>query len=218
MVKYLNGRWHTWYFLLVRSTTGTRATILPPYHRVGTETTPGWEEALSHLSPTTRGAIVALVSDGHRGLVLGAQRQGWLMQRCHFHLLKRLQAQRSRWRTGRNREEAEVIHTAVTTVLSTTKQRTLADALDTIEHVRTTSTSREVRTILSGFLANYRDFQTYLTHPHLNLPTTSNTAEVLVGLTEELSRRARGFRTVAALNEWITVLVKVRKTISCKGK
>ena len=68
------------------------------------------------------------------------------------------------------------------------------------------------------FLANYQDYRTYLSHPTLRLPTTNNTAETLVHLIETLSQKARGFRRVQTLNEWITVLIKVRKQIYCRPK
>lgn len=78
--------------------------------------------------------------------------------------------------------------------------------------------SRELKNVLLGFVNHADDYRTYLRYPNLRLPVTNNTAETLVGLVEELGRRARGFRTINALQEWIIALVKVRKKIRCAPK
>lgn len=218
LVKYLNGQWHTWYCLLVRSVHQERAVILHPVHRPGTEVVAGWDEAIQQIPDHIRSRIVALVSDGHRGLVRSAHTNGWHHQRCHFHLIKRLQAQRSRWSKGRHQYEATRIYTAVTVVLTSGDNAAVHRSLRTIRTLADHTRSREVRVVLRGFLTNYREYRTYLTYPQFRLPTTSNTAESFIHLIECLCAHARGFRTVHALNEWITVLVKTKKTLMCRKK
>jgi hypothetical protein len=217
-VRHYEGAWHTWYVMLVRTQTSDQAIILPPYHRSGTETVAGWNEAFMHMPQSVATRVVALVCDGHNGLVLGARRRSWLIQRCHFHILATLQRHRSRWKKGRNTLEATSLYRAVHTVLACTNENELEEALAEIQLLKDATKSRIVRLTLSGFLTNYRDYRTYLTAPSLNLPTTSNTAETLVGLIQELARRARGFRTVATFHEWIIAFVKVRRFIHCRGK
>jgi len=218
LVKYLDRHWHTWYFILVRSTRSDRAVILPSYHQEGTEIISGWRRAFENVPKNTRERIVALVSDGHRGLVDKANEEGWLIQRCHFHVLKRLQSQRSRWRKGRHQEEAEKIYACVSALLTETDEGKLDRNLRHLTTLKNNTTSREVHKVLRGFLRNYQDYRTYLNYPELNLPATNNTSETLVGLVERLAQQARGFRNPDTFNEWICVLFKTKKFIYCRAK
>lgn len=73
LVKYMEGAWWTWYFILVRAVDGDEAIILPPYCQRGTETTGAWYKAFDALDPCIHARIEALVADGHRGLVYEAK-------------------------------------------------------------------------------------------------------------------------------------------------
>ncbi len=218
LVKLLGKQWHTWYLILLRPVNEDRAIILPQYHRLGTETHQGWREAFEKVPKAAKERIVALVCDGHVGLVGSAKVNNWFMQRCHFHLISRLQAQRSRWKKGRNRKEANALYEAVSVVLAEENETKLPNVLRRIGEQKNSTASREVKKVLRGFLANYGDYRTYINHPEFRLPTTNNTAETLVHIIETLSKRARGFRNAQTLDEWITILIKIRKKIYCRPK
>lgn len=215
LVKYVGGRWQTWYFMLVRTRTDTVATVLPPYHRSGTETVAGWRDAFDSLDPALRDRIEALVCDGHRGLVYEAKWRGWLLQRCHFHLIARIQSRRSKWRTSRHPEEGKRIFALVKRVLTERTESDIASCITELEAVSWRTPSRDLAHTLKGFVNHFQEFRTYLQHPDLKLPTTNNTAEALIGLVEEASRRARGFRTAAAFHEWVVCVCTTRKTLCC---
>lgn len=72
-VKYVEGGWSTGYFFFVRPVEGTMATILPPVWHPGTETSPQWRRAFESLPRELLSRIVALVCDGHTGLVWEAR-------------------------------------------------------------------------------------------------------------------------------------------------
>lgn len=218
LVKHLEGRWHTWYFILVRPIDGTDAVILPPHYRSGTEVSGGWREAFDAVDQTLQSRIKALVCDGHRGLVAEAKWKEWRLQRCHFHLIARLQSRRSKWRTSRHYEEGKHIYELAKRVLTEQNIQIIQTALNELEEISWSNSSSDIRKVLSGLVRYYEDYRTYLAHPNLRLPVTNNTAESLIGLIEEMGRRGRGFRTVQALNEWIMALVKTRKTIQCRPK
>lgn len=217
-VKYLENTWYTWYLILVRPIENTNAVILPPHHRSCTESITGWREAFNAIDPDVMSRIKALVCDGHCGLVLEAKWRQWKLQRCHYHLIARLQSRRSKWRTSRHYTEGKRIYELVHSVLAEQDSQILPSSLNALEEISWTNSSAEIRKVLSGFVNHYEDYRTYLRYPALQLPTTNNTAETLVGLIEELSRRGRGFRSVRALNEWITAFIKTRKTILCRPK
>ena len=218
LVKFLSGEWYTWYFIFLRPVNKKEAFILPFFCKQGTETAPGWNKAFDTVPSGIQSRILALVCDGHTGLVTEAKWQHWKLQRCHFHLLSRLQGRRSRWSTGRHREEAKRIYERVNVVLESRDETKVFKDIHELEQIGWNSTSKEVRTVLNGLVSNYHDYRTYLENPDLNLPTTNNTAETFVGLVEELSRRGRGFKTIEAFNEWITILIKTRKKIFCRPR
>lgn len=215
LVKYIEGEWHTWYFILVRRPEDDEATIMPPYHHKGTETVVGWRAASDALNSTIRSRIVALVCDGHRGLRSEARWQGWHIQRCHFHLIARIQSRRSKWKTSQHWAEGKHIFALVKRVLTAQDKFFLKPLIEELEEIGWTNRSPEIRRILAGFVSNHAEFRTYLDHPSLRLPTTSNTAEALIGLIEDVSRRARGFKRIVTLNEWILCVIKTRRTIRC---
>ena len=217
MVRYTKKGWHTFYFVLLRSAGGNCAVIAKPYVQRGTETYLGWSEALERLPQRAKSSIAALVCDGHSGLVNCARKYGWIVQRCHFHLIARLQSRRSKWRTGRHQEEGKRIYVLVDKVLTTKNKKTILRALVELEEIGWLSSSPEIARTLSGFVKHYEDYRTYLKYPELNLPKTSNTAESFIGCIQKLCQRTRGFASLDSLKEWIEALIKYKKIIKCNG-
>lgn len=218
IVKYRKGSWHTWFFMFLRAVESEDAIILPPYYAGGREVCSEWCSALETIHPDTLKRVKALVSDGHRGLMSFALWHDWLVQRCHIHLIMAIQARRSRWSMGRKRSEGEEIFMLTNCVLKNPCREEARRALSRIEEIGWTSKSKMLKKVLQGFVTSAEDYRTYLNHPELNLPTTSNTAESLNALVDDFCSRARGFRTVASLNAWIIALCKERGTIKCRGK
>lgn len=216
--KKIKGSYHTWYGILLRPLKDNQATILPLPHFEGRESIPDWRLAFDTVPKKLLGRIVALVCDGHRGLVNEARWRGWLIQRCHFHLIAAIQGRRSRWHDSRHRKEGERLYRLISTVLAVTDDAAIPQLLDEIENIGWQTKSRQLRKALSGFVNHIENYRTYLKHPGLNLPRTSNTAETLFSLVEELCHRARGFSSVESLSRWIEAVVKHRKTITCNGK
>ncbi|MFZ2593141.1 MAG: transposase [Minisyncoccia bacterium] len=218
IVKYRKGSWHTWFFMFLRAVDDEDAVILPPYYARGREAYAEWSNALDTIPPDALGRVKALVSDGHRGLVSYALRSNWLIQRCHIHLLMAIQARRSRWAMSRRREEGEELHTLTDCVLNDLCSKKATQALERIEEIGWLSSSKMLKKVLQGFVTSAEDYRTYINYPELNLPATSNTAESLNALVDDLSSRARGFRTIVSLNAWIIALCKERGTMKCRGK
>lgn len=218
IVKYYKGSWHTWFFMFVRAVEGTDAVILPPCHALGRETCKGWSDALETVPPDVLERVKALASDGHRGLMREALWRTWLIQRCHIHLLMAIQARRSRWSMGRHQNEGDELHRLTECFLKNPDTQEAEQALSRIEEIGWTTSSKMLKKVLLGFVTSSEDYRTYLVHPELNLPTTSNTAESLNALVDDLLMRARGFRTASSLNAWIIALCKERGTIKCRGK
>jgi hypothetical protein len=219
IVMYLGKRWYTWYFILIRPIAGEDAHICPPYLEEGKETPLGWSNAFALLPHSEVERIVALVSDGHTGLIHEAEWRGWLVQRCHSHLLQRIQGRLSRRPTGRNIGKARKLFALVERVLLPLDNEALQKTLQAIDQFADHDThSRDLRRILKGLVNNYDHYRTYLAYPEYNLPVTNNSAESLNSLIRELWVRARGFRTASAFNLWIHAICKTRATIKCRRK
>lgn len=217
VMEMIERRWHTVYLMLVRSLSSNTAVILPSLIARGTETALGWRMAMDTIPVSVMNRIRAIVCDGHRGLVGAGLRNRWVIQRCQFHLLARIQSRRSRFRIARNKKEAEAIFAHVRVVLSSTDETAVNASLVTLEQIGWKSTSPEIRNVLSGFVKNYRDYRSYLTHPSLHLPTTTNTAECLASAVADLKQRMRGFPTLRSFERWIIALLKFKKQIACNG-
>lgn len=218
MIEYIEKRPHTIYFILVRSIHGSQAFILPPLMLQDGELVSGWGQAFRTIPADVFSRIVALVCDGHQGLVYGAKRFGWLLQRCHFHLLARIAHNISFGPSGKNSSLGIKIQQLAHTILYKKEISLVNAALDEIRVIRKAITSSSLRTVLSGFLKHYEDYRTYLESPHYQLPSTSNTAEHLVGLVRDLQYRAHGFRTADSLFAWVNGFCKYRKSVTCRPK
>ncbi len=218
VIKQVERKQYTAYCMLVRSPTETEATILPPIILAGGETQLSWRIAFNTLPPSLLSCIKALVCDGHRGSVNYAKQHNWLIQRCHFHLLAAIQGRRSRFAYSRHRREAKHIFDLVYRVLEEREEIPIRAFLLKIEACALSTTSRELRKVLLGFVNNYEDYRTYLYHPELELPTTTNTAESCIGSLEELCHRLRGFPTLYSFEKWFEALAKFKKRIKCNGQ
>lgn len=207
----------TVYLILIRRSREARAWIAEPYMQEGKESCQGWQDAFALLPDKTRKAIAALVSDGHSGLVSVAHRNGWLLQRCHFHLIAKLQGRRSRWGSGRHRLMGEYLYALASEILTNPDEETAYRLLGELAAQRTLLGAGQIQRYLSGFFRNMPEYRTYLRYPSLHLPRTSNTAETLAGIIRRFLSRAHGFRTRTSLFRWVRILLKERQTIVCNG-
>lgn len=208
----------TIYFVLLRPITGSSAIITPPLKHLGKEGAFGWSEAFGQLPPSVKSRITALVCDGGRGLVLLAHREGWWLQRCHFHLRRSIANYLRAGSLSKRPRLAEEVNQQVSVILLNPNPGKLRVALRGLRHLLPRIRSRHLRRILCGFLRNYRDYRTYLEFPELLLPTTSNSAESLIGCLRDLQYRAKGFRTVDSFYQWILAACRHRKMITCNGE
>lgn len=211
-------RWTT-YLILLRSLRSNKAVITPPHVHQGTEGgIMGWYEAFNKLPNAVKKRIVGLICDGRRSLVLVPKKEGWILQRCHFHLLYRIANYVRTGPLSHNRRLGLKIKSLVNVALVNPDEDVAKKAVSQLRILLPTFRSRGLRFVLNGFIKNYSDFRSYLHFPEFNLPTTSNSAESLIGLVRDLEKRARGFRSVQSFGEWTIALCKHRKFIICNGK
>ncbi len=212
------GQKHTIYVILLRPVCSPRAVICPPLILPGHEDAWGWQQAFERLPPKIKTRISALICDGGTGLIITARSHGWLIQRCHFHLISAVQNYLTTGPRSAQRAYALQVLRTAQGLLRTNKPKELLPILTELTEIRGRSASRGLRRVLGGLLQNYSDYHTYLKHPQLNLPTTSNSAESFIQCIRDLMYRCRGFRSLTTLKRWLTAVSIFKKTIQCNGK
>ena len=213
----VRGKKQTIYVLLVRPVDGIEAVIVPPVVCEGHESIDGWEAAYRTLPESLKRRICALVCDGGTGLVALARRKHLLLQRCQFHLLCAVQNYLTTGPRSQNRIHAMTVLTLVQRVVSTPENEA-QKAMHALGEVYRVARSRGLRRVLGGLRLHWRGYRTYLAHPKLRLPATSNTAESCIQGIRDLMYRCRGFRTTSSLTLWLTAFARFKKTIRCNGK
>ena len=217
MIIMVDKKLYSFYFILVRRILDKEAVIAPLYVCEGKESYPGWWEAFAKLPPATLASIYALVCDSHIGLQYVARQKGWIMQQCNFHLIARIQGRRSRWAQSKHRKTGEYLYQLVKEAITNPDEEAILDTIREIWEAGQTTSSKNLKTYLSGFTRRYWEYRSYLQYPELHLPRTSNSAESLIGSVRKLCSRAHGFRTIRSLKLWVIALLKKKKVATCNG-
>lgn len=214
-VVTINRETITGYLGLLRPLDDTQAVILPPYYRLGTETSDGWAEAFDNFGDRQLERVEALVCDGAVGLVRQAHRRHWVLQRCHFHLLHKLNSYMKLGSLSRGGPEAEEIHALVRVVLDSYDDQRVERAIVQLKKLTKLVHSAGARTTLSGFTKHWLDYRSYIYYATLNLPRTSNCAEQTIGHIRRLQHSARGWSSHQAFQAWAETSLKQRQTTTC---
>lgn len=217
MMITVNKKIYAFYFVFVRRVLDTKAAIAAPYVKEGKESYEGWQEAFAALPQAVLASIYALVCDGHMGLIYLAKRKSWLVQRCNFHAIARLQGRRSRWARSRHRKMGEFLYQLMNDALTNPSEEAALDSVRKLWEISRQTSSKNLKTYLSGFTRYYWEYRTYLQYPQLHLPRTSNSIESIIGSIRRLCNRTHGFRTINSLKLWVHALLKNKKFATCNG-
>ncbi|MBI5733513.1 MAG: hypothetical protein HY973_01025 [Candidatus Kerfeldbacteria bacterium] len=207
----------TIYLILLKGINDTRAVISAPYFALGYENEADWLAAFGKLSPAIKQRIRALICDGAQSLRGVAIEHHWLIQRCHFHLVLSLGSYLSQGKKSRHPVYARLVFTALYQVLKAYPWVKAARGLYYLNYLAGFTKSRGFHKVINGFLTYAREYRTYREYPELHLPTTTNTAESLVGCIKRLLTQTRGMRTKRSLDLWLNCLLKHLGTITCHG-
>jgi hypothetical protein len=220
MIEYINKIPHVVYFILLRSVSSSVAVITPVLfmENIGEGKT-GWERAFNSIPSDIRNRIKAVVCDGVYALSIITRNEGWILQRCQFHVLASLVHHCSPSRFGKRPKFGKRILKLANTVLKTKKDKSLENALFELDKIlKNKITARGFKSVIRGFIKNYQDHRAYLNYPKLNLPTTSNSIENFIGQIRFFQSRARGFRSLKSISMWIETLCKYKKKVTCNPK
>mgnify|MGYP001594669415 CR=1 FL=1 len=210
--RFQRQRW-TLYLAAARTVKGKRARFLSPVLLPGKENLFDWQAVISQLPLGLKKRVVAVVSDGWRGVERVAKENGWILQRCHFHFISQLQVNRGRWKQLPDQRYREQIYQTARKLL-TAKTRINFYKEQLIEFTNHPQCPRRLRIIIHDYLRRLRYFRSYLKHSELNLPTTTNCVESMNKLIRE---RCRYLNNPQALKRWSKTFLKFHSTILCNG-
>lgn len=204
------------YLMALKPTYSYRMYFLDPVLKQGREKIEVWHEAMDTIPEETRKQITGLVSDGLRGFQGLSEANGWVHQRCHFHLLASLVRGKGkrRYLTRGSSVRDKILH-AVRIMLADEPKEKRDRARRRLRRYLTDPTCPSyVRKHVIEFLEREQDFRTHLTHPRLNLPTTTNAMES----TNKLMRGAtRTARTPQSLLLRATAFLRLKESVFCNG-
>lgn len=204
------------YQMAVRPIHAQRMYFLDPVLSKGRETITHWEEAIATIPGDTKKQITGLVSDGLRGFQGLAAANGWVHQRCHFHLLSSLVRGKGkrRYRTKGSSVRDEILK-AVRVMLADvpkTKRDRTRHALTS--RIADPKCPAYVRKHILEFFEREQDFRAYLTHSKLNLPTTTNAMESTGRLVRTATKTAR---TPESLKMRAIAFLRLKRSVVCNG-
>lgn len=212
--QYFKGDLWTMYFVSAKSIGSTKVVILDPILRKGRESFTDWNFTINQLPARVRKRVIAIVSDGIRGIETISTNNGWLLQRCHFHLLGMLQKMRGKRMSTPGRLIREEIYQSVRLSLSETSQRRL-----NILHNRLSVLAKDdlcptrMRGAVKDFLRKHREFRTYLDYPELKLPTTVNVMESNNSYTR---RKSKTVNNPSSWHKWAIACARFKSKFTCK--
>jgi len=220
-ILVIDAEWHyfknelwTLYFLAIKSTSSKTITILDPILRRGKENSTVWASLINQLPRSVKKRVIALVSDGIRGIENVAERNDWIIQRCHFHLLSMLQKMRGKRATTPGRLIREEIYNSVKLALSETstcRLNILCRRLAILAHAE--GCPVRMKNTVRDFLRRLPEFRNYMEYPELNLPTTVNVMESVNSL---IRRKTKTVNTPKSWHKWAVAAVRFKSKFTCK--
>ena len=167
------------------------AFFLDPLLLCGRESAAGWREAIAGIPPELRKRIRGMVSDDFRGSKTVARENGWVHQLCHFHVEGKLRGLIGRvQRNVPDRHVRRMAFELVCEVIKTPDGKLRVLLVVALQNCLAQLTrSRMVSGIVRQLLRNLESYRSYLDHPELELPTTTNTVESMHNLLRTATAR-----------------------------
>lgn len=214
-----NGERYVCLILLLRPIKSGIARLRGLVLLVGDESEENWKIALRRiLTPKELAQIQAIVADGSHGLVSLCSEYGWKYQRCHFHILKDLQAVSGK-RPGPTQTLRQKALALVREILDTPSEQAIRPCITRLRRlVAHSGCPKTVRKKVGGFLTHLEKFRTCYRYPELNLPHTSNSAECVGRMIRTRLGIMRGLSTVSSLRYWLDIILRSHPSIRCEKK
>ncbi len=207
---------YTLYDMAIKPASRNLAYFMEPVLLTGRESAHGWRHAINTIAPQLRQRIVGLVADGFTGADTICGEQGWIQQRCHWHMLATFGGSLKPRRRSRKllRRIRDLACLAAWLVLHTTDAERLETALGVLATLVPMVPHRAQRLpgVIRQFIADSSLGRAYLTSPQLGLPTTTAVLESLHGRIRSIIQRTR---KPEAIQRRVSCLVRLAPTSRC---
>jgi hypothetical protein len=207
------------YLIALRACHARTAVFLDPVIIEGKEGHHKWEQAVATIPSEARCRIRALVVDNLRGMEALARQNAWALQLCQFHLLLKLQVQRTRpTRALRGGSVRLEIYRFIRKALDLPEGPELYAAIEQLRRLeRTSCGTKRIRAMVREFLRCIGFYRTCRSKPDLNLPGTTNTVESMGSIVRQLLRNRSGSNPRSVLL-WSKALIRLRPHVTCNAK
>ena len=207
------------YLMALKPCGGNSATFLDPLLLPGKEGASRWQQAVEAIPLNATQRIKAIVVDNLPGMQKLAHQRQWVLQLCQFHLLLKLQAQRRSIRYAlRGGAVREEIHQLIRAALELPDGNRLAGTVRRLRPLADGDCGTErIQTTVREFLKTLPFYRSYLKHPELGLPTTTNSVESMCRLLREMLRSSRAGSNPASVLLWATAFIRLRPQVTCNG-
>jgi hypothetical protein len=204
----------TLYFISAKSTDTQKVTILDPVLKQGKENAVAWRQILDELPLGIKKRVIAVVSDGIRGIESIAEDNSWILQRCHFHLLSALQKRRGKRASTPGRKVRQEIYFTVKLFLVDDSPERLDIMCKRLAFLaKEPECPAAMRMIVREFLRHSHDYRAYLEYPELNLPTTVN---VMESNNSYVRGKTKKVNTPRAWYRWALACARIKSKFTCK--
>jgi len=212
--QIFNDEYWTLYCLAVKAVGANKVTVFDPILMPGKECATIWNTVIAAMPVSVKKRIIAVVSDGLRGFDAVANNYGWVIQRCHFHLLSSLQKMRGKRASTPGRLIKEEIYQITELILAERSQRKLNNHCRRIANLaHAEGCPIRMRMRVREMLRHLHEFRNYLNYPEFRLPTTTNVMESINSL---IRRRARTVNSPRAWHKWATATVRFKSKFTCQ--
>jgi len=212
--QYFRGDLWTLYFLSAKFISSETVVVFDPVLKQGKENSTTWDEAISQLPRSVKKRVIALISDGVRGIETISLNNDWIIQRCHFHLLSMLQKMRGKRASTPGRLIREEIYCSVKLALSETSTRRLNILCRRLAVLaKGDQCPKRMRMVVRDFLRRLPEFRSYLKYPDLNLPTTIN---VMESINSFVRGKARTVNSPRSWHKWAIACARFKSKFTCK--
>lgn len=221
LILIIDAQWHyfkkelwTIYCLSIKSVDSETVTMLDPILKKGKESAASWNAMFDQLPVSLKNRVVVVVSDGIRGIEGVVENNGWIIQRCHFHLLSMLQKMRGKRSSTSGRLIREKMYQLVKATLSESSKYKLNNFCKRIEILsKEKDCPVRMRMVARDFLRKISEFRNYLTYPDLNIPTTTNVMESFNSFARE---KAKTVNTPQSWHKWMIACARFKSKFTCK--
>ncbi len=212
--QYFKGDLWTLYFLSAKSINSKTVVVFDPVLKRGKENSTAWNDIINQLPLSVKKRIIALISDGIRGIETISLNNDWIIQRCHFHLLSMLQKMRGKRASTPGRLIREEIYCSVKLALSETSKRKLNILCKRLAVLaEDDQCPKRMRMVVRDFLRRLPEFRSYLEYPDLNLPKTVN---VMESINSFVRGRARTVNSPRSWHKWAIACTRLKSKFTCK--